>query len=395
MVALSGDIYMAMRMDCDADTLQHMKVLFLSSARWSGERLSKQDLASALASLGHEILYVDPPVSPLSPIRDPGRARDLLSREQAPAQRGVRVWTPTVLPGQNSAVGQRCNARLLARGVRRRCPTPDVVVTFSLEARTLIRSLGGLHVYYCTDSTEDLPRVDREALRARELLVAHDADLVIACSRPLQRQLAARGVTSHYLPHGSEPPHRPMGGPVPASLRGLRPPILGYVGSLNFRVDAALLQRVLDEVDGTVVLVGGHSPAAGPTLSPAAQQLLRHPRVVRTGPVSSEDVSDYLNAFDIGLVPYVACAFNEKSFPLKVPQYLRAGLPVVSTPNGAAEEYADLVRLASTPEDFAAAVVSELRRDSDVLREARRHRAESRSWSVVADELLTLCSATR
>jgi teichuronic acid biosynthesis glycosyltransferase TuaH len=358
MVALSGDIYMAMRMDCDADTLQHMKVLFLSSARWSGERLSKQDLASALASLGHEILYVDPPVSPLSPIRDPGRARDLLSREQAPAQRGVRVWTPTVLPGQNSAVGQRCNARLLARGVRRRCPTPDVVVTFSLEARTLIRSLGGLHVYYCTDSTEDLPRVDREALRARELLVAHDADLVIACSRPLQRQLAARGVT-------------------------------------NFRVDAALLQRVLDEVDGTVVLVGGHSPAAGPTLSPAAQQLLRHPRVVRTGPVSSEDVSDYLNAFDIGLVPYVACAFNEKSFPLKVPQYLRAGLPVVSTPNGAAEEYADLVRLASTPEDFAAAVVSELRRDSDVLREARRHRAESRSWSVVADELLTLCSATR
>ena len=44
-----------------------------------------------------------------------------------------------------------------------------------------------------------------------------------------------------------------------------------------------------------------------------------------------EQLPAYLGAMDLGLVPYAATPFNRASFPLKILEYLGAGLPVVAT----------------------------------------------------------------
>src|SRR5204862_6834731 len=130
------------------------------------------------------------------------------------------VWTPRVLPGQNSAAGQAINARLLERVIRRRVPAPDLVMSFALEARTVFARLDGRRIYYCTDSVADLPGAPSDTVRGYERRLVESADVVVACSRPLQAQLAERGAHPVYLPHGCDltAPDAPL--PLPHELAG-------------------------------------------------------------------------------------------------------------------------------------------------------------------------------
>src|SRR5207244_4659592 len=132
-------------------------------ARWRAFHVSKQLVSAALARLGHDVLYVDPPLSPFS-LRHRDRLIDL-SRKPLHPRANLEVWTPLVLPGQNGRVGQRLNGRILLRGVARRAARPDIVVSFALEARAVFERLRGRRVYYCTDSFEDLPGESRVRLR--------------------------------------------------------------------------------------------------------------------------------------------------------------------------------------------------------------------------------------
>lgn len=363
-----------------------MDVVLLSSARWRSFRLSKHFVSLALAELGHRALYVDPPVSVGSLVRHPERRTDLVGpRHEAPLP-GLQVWHPLALPGQNSAVAQWANAALLRRGIAAHFGEPDLAVAFSLEARGVIRRLSGRSVYYCTDSFEDLPDVDATAVRARERALIDLVDVVVACSLPLVEQLESRGAPAIYLPHGCDDEAIEPSPIVPTELAGHPRPYVGYVGSVNFRLDPNLLRAALQAVEGgTLVLVGGSFGAAP---HPAVADLVRQRGVVAIRERSPAELPGVMAALDVGLVPYTLSAFNRKSFPVKIPQYLAAGVPVVSTPNGATDQLVAEVRVAEGTRAFAEAVRDAL---SDTAAEARRQRiavARQRSWRTVATELL-------
>ena len=366
-----------------------MHVVVLSPARWRAFHVSKQLVSAAIANLGHSVLYVDPPLSPLSFIRHRDRLGDLRRTWDRPLDH-VDVWTPRVLPGQNSAAGQAINARLLERVIRRRVPEPDLVISFALEARTVFGRLDGRRIYYCTDSFEDLPGAPADTVRGYERRLLESADVVVACSRPLQAQLAERGAHPVYLPHGCDltAPAAPLPLPLPAELAGRPRPFAGYVGSVNFRIDAALLEAARHGLGGgTLVLVGSWWSSSGPRPDPETSRLLARDDVVTTGHRSLAELPAYLAALDVGLVPYHEIPFNRKSFPVKVPQYLAFGLPVISTPNGATDEYGELVTVASGAEQFQAAVAGALAGSHPEVRAGRKE-AAARPWSTVARELL-------
>lgn len=363
-----------------------MRATILSPSRWASFRLSKHFIASALAARGDEVLYVDPPLSPLSAIRQPARKADRRAPKDETVNAHLHVWRPRVLPGQNSAVGQSVNATLLARGLRARMPDPELVIAFSLESRGVLPRLGGRHVYYVTDSLEDLPGADVDAIRRSERALIDAADVVVACSIPLRDQLRARGADPLYLPHACDPDSLAAPGPVPDDIASLPRPIVGYVGSLNFRIDVGMLDAARRAAgSGTVLVVGG---AFGPPPSAEAASFLAQPGVVSTGHRGPDLLTSYLAALDVGLVPYAAGPFNRKSFPIKVLQYLAAGVPVVSTANGATDELGDAVTVAEDPAAFETAVSRALSDNGDTARTARRAIAQARQWDGVVDSLV-------
>lgn len=362
------------------------RVAVLSSARWASFKLSKHSVSEALAELGHEVLYVDPPWSHGSLLRDGTRRED----RRAPVDEAVAprldIWRPRVLPGQNLAVVQLANASLLRRGILARID-PGLVIAFSLEARSVFTRLPGVRVYYCTDSNEDLPGADASAARHWEAELVRAADMVVACSLPLVEQLERRGADVIYLPHGCDATALADRRPVPSELAGLPRPLVGYVGSFNFRLDPSLLAATLDAASGgTLVLVGG---GFGPSAGPEVAALLDRPDVRAVGHQSSDALPSYIGALDLGLVPYTMTPFNRKSFPIKVLQYLAAGLPVVSTPNGATDELGIAVHTCATTDEWRSAVATALATSGDEgAAAARRATASARPWSQVAHRLL-------
>jgi len=360
-----------------------LRVALVSSARWSSFRLSKHFVALALANLGHDVLYVEPPVSPLSLVRHRQRWADLRHPRDEQVQDRLWVWGPRVLPGQNSAAGQRANAVFLARGVRSRLGRPDVVIAFSLEARGVVAALDEPTVYHCTDSQEDLPGIAVEAAQRRERELCRLSQGVAACSLPLTQQLVGRGVEAAYIPHGCDAEF--AGATARAEFLAGPRPWVGFIGSVNFRLDADLLARTAASHPGTTFVVGARFGGAP---EPGLRSALAHPRLVALGQQPPSSLPGLMASLDVGVVPYREIPFNRKSFPIKIPQHLATGVPVVSTANGATDEFGGLTHLASVG-DWEDVMEKALALNGSGAAE-RREAGGRRSWEQVAQELLGL-----
>jgi glycosyltransferase involved in cell wall biosynthesis len=166
---------------------------------------------------------------------------------------------------------------------------------------------------------------------------------------------------------------------VPEVLRDLPRPLVGWAGTFNWRIDLRLLEAARRAVgDGSLVAIGGGYSAH---MAPDVRAFLASSSVVSIGEVPGPKLPTYLSALDVGLVPYTTEPFNRKSFPIKVLQYLAAGLPVVSTSSGATDELGSAVLVADEPDAFEAAVRAALDDVSDAAAEQRRAIARSRTWA--------------
>ena len=147
-----------------------------------------------------------------------------------------------------------------------------------------------------------------------------------------------------------------------------------YVGTLDDRIDVAMLHAVT-AVGGTVVLVGD-------VLTPAHYASLREePRVHFHGPVPRADVPAIVAAADVGLVPHRRTALTEAMSPLKLYEYLAAGVPVAATDLGPMRAVPPRVALGADAAGFAAATRTALARGPMDQAERARFLAEN-SWEM-------------
>jgi len=143
----------------------------------------------------------------------------------------------------------------------------------------------------------------------------------------------------------------------PADQAGIPHPRLGFYGVLDERFDSALLASLAAmRPDWQFVMIG---PVV--KIDPAA--LPQAPNIHYLGGKSYAELPSYLAGWDVALLLF---AMNESTrfiSPTKTPEYLAAGRPVVSTPiRDVVRTYGDtgLVRIADTPESFAAAIEAAL-----------------------------------
>jgi glycosyltransferase involved in cell wall biosynthesis len=177
-----------------------------------------------------------------------------------------------------------------------------------------------------------------------------------------------------------------------ASLRDRPRPRLGFVGNIESRLDleaAAALARG----PGSLTLIG---PAKLPQEDEAA---LRAAGAHLEGAVPYEDLPAWLAGFDIAVLPYRRTELVLQSRPLKLLEYLAAGLPVVASDIPAARELAPHVRVARTPEEYVGEVAElwEAARDAPGDEPARRidrlERVRGHSWADVAQSLRRLLAS--
>lgn len=370
-------------------------VVLCAANGWDQVKLHDRHLAEALSAHA-PVLYVDPPASHLTRFKDPTVASSLKRpRLRSVAPRIARLtplappkpMQPAVLPLTNRVVRHQ-----LRGAVRRLGGRVEAVVSTWLFVDSYGVCSERVRAYWWTDDPKGaaaLWRRDPARLADGDRRLAERSDLVVAVSEAEARELRSRGLEAAHLPNGCDASFYAGAddAPDPPDVE-LPGPIAGFVGHLNSRTDLALLEAIAAS-GVSLLLIGPHDPAFEPARFRA---LIEGRNVSHLGPRPFEQLLPYLKAIDVGIVPYGNTQFNRRSFPLKTLEYLAAGRPVVATPLPAARWLeTDLVTLAETPGDFAAAVLRQapLARQPALVRE-RRAVAARHSWPARAEQLAGL-----
>ena len=96
---------------------------------------------------------------------------------------------------------------------------------------------------------------------------------------------------------------------------------------------------------------------------------------------------NYLKAFDVCIIPYVANdPFNMSCSPLKLYEYLPTGKPIVSSDLPSVRDYSDVIRIARNYEEFEKEIMLALDERSE-LQERRKELAKNNSWDKRAKEV--------
>lgn len=188
------------------------------------------------------------------------------------------------------------------------------------------------------------------ALIAQEKALFERADLVFTGGRSLYEAKRTAHRDIHCFPSSVDAGHfrrvRAGGIPDPADQAAIPHPRLGFFGVVDERLDAEFLGQLADlRPDWQFVVLG-------PVVKVDPASLPRRPNIHWLGPKSYAALPDYLSHWDLGLMPF---ALNESTrfiSPTKTPEFLAAGLPVVSTPVvDVVRDYgaAGLVEIAETP----------------------------------------------
>jgi glycosyltransferase involved in cell wall biosynthesis len=200
------------------------------------------------------------------------------------------------------------------------------------------------------------------------------------------------------LPHGAPTPFlapKPLVQPAepPEEIARLPRPLLGYIGSMEDRVDWELMDRLSREFpDASIVVLGRPgSPVARPWWEACARFLAR-PNVHAIGWRPQEALAQYYQAFDVSLIPYrLDHPFNRACSPTKIMDAMGSGRPIVATAIPECRLHAERFHVADDAAGFIAAVREILDLNSDDGSAALRHaHAVANSCRGVGERLLDL-----
>jgi glycosyltransferase involved in cell wall biosynthesis len=381
--------------------LNGANIICLSSIDWAFNWQLPQEVASALGA-ANRVLFVENTGVRRPKLRDLGRLRGRLknwarSRGGTTATAaGVDIHAPLLLPLPYSRAARALNTFVLLRTVRRwlrvNRDTPLIVITFlpTPLALSLIRAVKPrLAVYYCADYlSESSPGARKLVPYEREMLAV--ADLVLVTSEGLQSHAKKVAARVELLPSGvrfDDFDRARQSAERPPALDGIEGPVVGFVGSVRDQIDLPLLAAVTELLpEMTFVL-------AGPLLTDASR-LAARPNVRILGPVSHADVIRTVAHFDAGIVPYVMSSFTRHIMPLKLKEYLAAGLPVVATSLPAvvsfAADHPGVIAFANDAQAFAAALRTAVKDHHPDAIVRRREVARRYDWSTQMASMITL-----
>jgi len=277
----------------------------------------------------------------------------------------LHVLTPLVVPLPGSAWAKRLNRALLVLQIRRALGKirrgPVQVWSFTPDVAYLLGRFGEERVlYYCVDDHAQFTGYDAAQVLRDEEALCRRADLVVTTSMALQEARSPWNPNTILVPHGVDYDHfsRAVSDdlPVPADVAGIPRPRLGFFGLLRDWVDLDLLAEVARRRPEWHFVLLGDS-----TVDLTPYQALPNMHFLGRKPYA--DLPAYCRQFDVGLIPFKLNELTRAVNPIKLREYLAAGVPVVSTPLPEVERYVPLVEIAATADEFTAAIARALAAD--------------------------------
>lgn len=354
-------------------------LICISHLRWNFVYQRPQHLMTRAAQ-DRRVFYVEEPIHdatrPTLDVRD---------------EDGVTVIVPHLPPHLTGDAGEEAIRPLLHAHLQREGADKPIAWVYTPMRLPLLDGLETSGVVYdCMDELANFHAAPPE-LRERERELFRRADVVFTGGYRLWEAKRLQHDNAHPFPSSVEVSHfsrARQGLPEPSDLHGVPRPRLGFFGVIDERFDVDLIcELAARRREWQFVLIG-------PVVKIDPAKLPRGENLHYLGMKKYGELPAYLAHWDVALMPFARNAATEFISPTKTPEYLAAGVPVVSTDiRDVVRPYGeqDLVRIARNVDEFEAAVEAALREDNT----ARQARADAllaqMSWDLTwenMDELL-------
>lgn len=363
---------------------------------WTGDPLSKTHIIRIL-SRENRVLWINAIANrmPTASTKDISRIFRKLSAFTRPVvevEPNIFVLNPLAVPTYGSPAMRRLNTELLRGQVKRAMRKlgfhSPVNMVFNPAAGLIAGKLGeSTIIYYCVDEYTAFTGAAR-GLKGIEDDLFRRADIVVVSAERLREAKAELNPHTYLIRHGTDWNHfrtaLDADTLVPADIRDLPRPIIGFHGLLADWVDYELIRKTAEHFSrGSVVLVGKVAVDAEKKI----RVLDDAKNVHLLGRKPYAELPAYCRGFDAAINPFVINDLTLAANPLKVREYLAAGVPTVST---------DIPEVRVIPNCRVGVDHDEfIRRLDEVLAEKTNRRAISESireesWEAKVDELRRL-----
>jgi len=372
------------------------RLIVCIASSWDYDPTSKHQIMSIL-SRRNEIVWINYHGTrrPQANAADVWAAKSAIGRFLGGARRvtpSIVQVTPLVIPGAFPAILRRLHQRMLIGQIRRavRAVDPDgrkpvQLWSFAPDVPYLCGRLNEeCSVYYCVDEYSEFEGFDSQKIKTTEEEFMARADLVVTTSQQLYETKRLHIPDTLLVRHGVDFDHFAAAWrsslPRPDDLAGVPGPIFGFFGLIHHWIDSALLAQVARLRPHYSFVVIGDCRVD-------VSELARLDNVYLLGRRPYAELPAYCATFDAGLLPFARSAMTRNINPIKMYEYLAAGLPVVSTSLPEARRFEGPITIADTAEDFAEACDGVLAADHSGRREAISATVKDDTWTSRVDLL--------
>ena len=303
---------------------------------WTGDPLSKTHLMRLLAR-NNRVLWVNSIGyrTPSVNRADLGRVWKKLVASRQPLREvepNLFVLNPLAVPAYGLSLARTVNRWWLRsqvqRAMRRLNFQRPINWVFNPAAAVIAGTLDEeLLIYQCVDEYSAFSGVTSQAILELEERLLRQADLVLVSADRLLQSKSKINPRTALVRHGVDFTHfrraLDLSLAVPAEIANLPRPIIGFFGLIADWVNTELLAAVAQRfAHGSLVIVGKATTDVS---------CLNLPNVHLLGRKPYSELPAYCKGFDVALNPFRINELTLNANPLKVREYLAAGLPVVAT----------------------------------------------------------------
>ncbi|HLL43601.1 MAG TPA: UDP-galactopyranose mutase [Segetibacter sp.] len=250
-----------------------------------------------------------------------------------------------------------------------------------------------LTIYDCMDELSHFKNAPRR-LKEFEDALLEKADLVFTGGQSLYDYKKDRHHNIHPFPSSIDKKHFEQARTVkeePEDQKNISGVKLGFYGVIDERFDVDLIKNIaLLRPNWNILLLG-------PVVKINPDALPKLPNVHLLGGKSYDELPHYVSGWDIALIPFAINDSTKFISPTKTPEYLAAGVPVVSTPiRDVVKPYGDkgIVKIASTAEEFVAAAEEYMIMDRKKWLPEVDEFLSDKSWSATFMEMMKKVNST-
>lgn len=320
--------------------VKNKNIICISSIDWDFIWQGHQEIMLTLAKNGNRVLFIENTGARTPGIRDLTRIKKRIINWWS-GLKGIRkedgnlyVFSPIVLPFPYLRFATSINGLLILSVLKKWMKIMDFtdpIVWVFLPTPLSLNIIDSLNskavIYYCIDNFR-VSSVSAKKIKKSEIKILNMADLVFVTSKELYNYCSKFNNKVKIFPFAVNLQQfdkaKSEKAVIPAELKNIKKPVIGYVGGVHKWIDLELLKKAATRYpEYSFVFVG--------PLQTDVSTLSKLKNIYFLGKKEHKAIPQFINHFDACVIPYLITEYTANVYPTKLNEYLIMGKPVIST----------------------------------------------------------------